>query len=317
MSHCCVIGGTGFIGSHLVEQLVSQARQVTVIGRSKIPIRDLPREVRYLAGNYGDERLLLEALRDVDEVIHLAHSTVPKTSFENPIQDILANLPASVTLFDAATRFSIRKLVFVSSGGTVYGKARSLPITEDHPKNPISPYGITKLTIENYAMMFQKLKGLPVVCVRPSNAYGERQRPFVDQGFVATAIASILSRKEITVFGDPGTMRDYVHVTDVAKGILASLELGQIGSSYNLGTGIGKNNMEVLDAIRPYAESAGYEIRVKIVPGRAFDVPANLLDYSKLREQTRWEPTVTFEEGIRRTWNWFSRNSQERRGLSD
>ena len=311
ISHCCVIGGTGFIGSHLVELLVSQSRQVTVIGRSKVPTRSLPNEVRYLAGNYGDEKLLREVLRDVDEVIHLAYSTVPKTSFENPIQDILTNLPASVTLFDAASRFSIRKLVFVSSGGTVYGKASSLPITENHPKNPISPYGITKLTIENYATMFHKLKGLPFVCVRPANAYGERQRPFIDQGFVATAIASILNGKQVVVFGDRGTTRDYVHVTDIASGILAALDLGQTSAFYNLGTGIGKNNMEVLDAIRPYAESEGYEVRVTKESGRVFDVPVNVLDSSKLRTESQWEPIVTFEDGIRRTWNWFSHNSLE------
>jgi UDP-glucose 4-epimerase len=267
--------------------------------------------VRYLAGNYGDEKLLREVLRDVDEVIHLAYSTVPKTSFENPIQDILTNLPASVTLFDAASRFSIRKLVFVSSGGTVYGKASSLPITENHPKNPISPYGITKLTIENYATMFHKLKGLPFVCVRPANAYGERQRPFIDQGFVATAIASILNGKQVVVFGDRGTTRDYVHVTDIASGILAALDLGQTSAFYNLGTGIGKNNMEVLDAIRPYAESEGYEVRVTKESGRVFDVPVNVLDSSKLRTESQWEPIVTFEDGIRRTWNWFSHNSLE------
>jgi UDP-glucose 4-epimerase len=201
LSHCCIIGGTGFIGSRVVELLVSEGRQVTVIGRSKVPTNRVPTGVRYVAADYGDEKVLLKILRDVDEVIHLAHSTVPKTSFENPVQDILANLPASMKLFDAACRFSIQKLIFVSSGGTIYGKTGTHPISEDHPKQPISPYGITKLTIENYAMMFWELKRLPVICVRPGNAYGENQRPFVDQGFVATAIASILMGREITVFG--------------------------------------------------------------------------------------------------------------------
>lgn len=306
MSHCCVIGGTGFIGSYVVELLVSQGRQVTVIGRSKVPTRPVPQGARYVAADYGDERVLLKVLRDVDEVIHLAHSSVPKTSFENPVQDVLTNLPASMKLFDAACRFSIQKLVFVSSGGTIYGNAGTRPINEDHPKKPISPYGVTKLAIENYAMMFWELKGLPVICVRPGNAYGEKQRPFVDQGFVATAIASILMGKEIVVFGENGTIRDYVHVTDVARGILSSLDRGKTGTCYNIGTGIGRSNMDVLESIRPYATSANLEIRLAVHSSRPFDVPANILDSKRLRDDTGWSTKITFEEGIRRTWSWFS-----------
>ena len=244
-------------------------------------------------------------LKDMDEVIDLAYSTVPKTSFQDPVRDILSHLPAAVTLFEVASELVIEKLVFVSSGGTVYGKARTLPISEDHPTNPISPYGITKLAIEKYAMMFNDLKKLPVVCVRPGNAFGERQKPFIEQGFVSTSIGSILQGRTIFMFGENGTIRDYVYVTDVAKGIVTALEHGMAGSTYNIGSGVGRSNREVLEIVAFLARSAGYEPLLEVCPARPFDVPANVLDSTKLKSETGWQVTVPFEEGIRRTWGWF------------
>ena len=303
MRSCCIIGGTGFIGSHVVRRLVSK-REIIVIGKERIPSRPLPEGVLYCPGNYGNRKFLTGILKDVDDIISLAYSTVPKTSFEDPIRDILENLPASVALFEVASQLAIKKLVLVSSGGTVYGKTQDVPISETHPTNPISPYGITKLAIEKYAMMFNALKALPVVCVRPANAYGEGQKPFVGQGFIATAMASILRDKEISIFGESGTVRDYIYVTDVASGIVAALEHGQPGMYYNIGSGIGRSNREVLDAITPFARDAGFEVRLKILRARDFDVPVNVLDCTKLRDETGWELKVTFEEGIKRAWEW-------------
>ncbi len=305
MRHCRVIGGTGFIGTHLVKVLVSRKRKVTVIGRKPAPSTKLADGIRYIAGDYGDRNILERALKDVEEVILLAYCTVPKTSYDDPVKDILYNLPPTVTLLETAYSKDIEKMVIVSSGGTVYGKAHKMPIPEDHPTNPISPYGITKLAVEKYAMMFNVLKGLPVVCVRPSNAYGEGQVPFTGQGFIATAIKSILNRQEIILFGETGSVRDYIHVTDVVKGIVAALESSTSSSCYNIGSGVGKTNKEVLDTIYPFAKSAGYELRLKTMPFRQFDVPINILDKSKLTKETGWIDTVPFEIGIERTWNWF------------
>ena len=302
MQQCCVIGGTGFIGHSVVNRLLKGERKITVIGRNPLPPRCLPEGVRYVAGDYGDGDFMTEVLQGVDEVINLAYSTIPKTSFDDPVQDILSNLPASVRLFEVASRLAVKKLVLVSSGGTVYGKAQTVPLSEEHPTNPISPYGITKLAIEKYAMMFKELKSLPVVIVRPANAYGEGQRPFVGQGFIATAIASILKGQEVVLFGETGTIRDYIYVSDVADGIIAVLEKGTPGCCYNIGTGIGRSNKDILDALYSYAESAGIEPRVKILPPRQFDVPANILECQKLYRETSWEPKVPFEEGIKKTW---------------
>ncbi len=305
MKNCCVIGGTGFIGSHVIRVLLERKRKITVIDRNPVPPKNFPEEVHYLAGDYSDYNFLMKTLQGADEIINLAYSTVPKTSFEDPIQDIISNLPATVRLFQAASILAVKKVILVSSGGTVYGKALKLPITEDHPTNPISPYGITKLAIEKYAMMFKELNALPLVCVRPANAYGEGQKPFTGQGFIATAIAAIIKRQDISLYGETGTVRDYVYVTDIAKGIAAALEHGTPGSYYNIGSGIGRSNKDVLAAIFPLAQSSGFRPQVKILPPREFDVPVNILDSKKLAAETGWKAAVSFEEGIERTWNWF------------
>jgi UDP-glucose 4-epimerase len=311
MKQCCVIGGTGFIGSHLVQLLHRHNRHLTVLGRNPHPSRDLPEGIRYMAGNYGDRNFMTAVLEGMDEVISLAYATVPKTSFDNPVHDILENLPAAVNLFQIASSLGIEKLVLVSSGGTVYGRAQKLPIAETHSTHPISPYGITKLAIEKYAMMFYELQRLPVICIRPSNAYGNGQRPFIGLGFVATAIASMLKGRELILFGEPGTIRDYIHVKDVACAISMALERGEPGSCYNVGSGIGKSNRDVLDAIYPYAHSVGIEPRIHVEPLRAFDVPVNVLDCAKIRNGIGWEPAVTFEEGIQETWEWFLKSTRE------
>jgi UDP-glucose 4-epimerase len=305
MKRCCVIGGTGFIGFHVVNALLNQGRMVRVVGRNESPARQLPSSVEYFPGDFGDTRFLEHVLEGVDEIIDLAYATVPKTSFENPVQDILLNLPPYVNLLELASRRGIQKIVVVSSGGVIYGHADYIPIDEKHALNPISPYGITKLAIEKYAFMFQVTHGLPVVCVRPGNAYGELQLPFAGQGFIATAIASILSGRELVLYGQSGTIRDYIHVEDVASGIVAALLHGKSGDVYNVGSGVGRSNRDVLDALLPYAQAENLTINISSQPLRTFDVPVNVLNSLKLQSDTNWLATIPFEEGIKRVWNWF------------
>lgn len=304
LGRSCVIGGAGFIGKYVVEILLSRKRDVTVVDRMD-PQLAFPGRIRYLCGDYSDDGFLAKALEGSDEIIDLAYTTVPKTSYDDPVHDISSSLPPAVKLFSTASGLPIKKLVVVSSGGTVYGQANTLPIREDHPTNPISPYGITKLAIEKYALMYHHLNRLPVVCVRPSNAYGEGQKAFTGQGFVATAIANILKEQDVVIYGESGTIRDYIYVRDVAKGIVAALERGVPGSCYNVGTGVGKSNRDVLDAISSHAASLGFRARLHVLPSRHFDVSANVLDSSKLSEETGWKPLTSFDDGIRRTWDWY------------
>lgn len=303
---CCVIGGAGFIGSHLLPLLAAGGRVLTVVGRSAAPVRKLPPGTKYVSGDYGDPLLLQQLMSQTDEVIDLAYATVPQTSYADPIFDIQANLPPSATLLRSAAEAGLRRVVLVSSGGTVYGAARTLPMDEDHPTHPISPYGITKLTIEKYGLMYHRLAGLPVIIVRPGNAYGPGQVPGTGQGFVATAIAHILNHREVTIFGKEGTVRDYIHVTDVASGIASALERGEPGHCYNIGTGIGKTNLEVLKAIEPLASGKGCRVALHVSEARGFDVPSNILDSARLRKAAGWIPLVSFARGIEETWNYFA-----------
>lgn len=300
-----VIGGSGLIGAQLVPLLLGSGRYVTVLGRSPAPRHALPEGAVYIAGDFAKTPLIRSLLAAHQEVVHLAYATVPNTSYDNPLGDLLENLPPTVQLFSLAAELGLR-LVHVSSGGTVYGEAAVLPITEDHPAHPISPYGVTKLTLEKYAHLYAITRGLDVVCLRPSNAYGEGQRPFTGQGFIATAMASALRNEPVRIFGERGAVRDYIHVLDIASGILAALEHGVGGRVYNLGSGIGRSNLDVLEAMAPLLQEMGCVVRMVHEPERPFDVRANVLDSSRLAVDTGWRPAVDFGAGMCGVRDWLS-----------
>lgn len=303
MSRICVLGGAGFIGRHVVRNLLARGRQVVVVGRRAVS--PFEKDVEYHALVRDTPSSLQNVLQSVTEVIDLSYSTWPQTSFQDPVKDILDNLAASVRVFEHLIQTNVERVVYVSSGGTVYGHAVETPVREAHPTNPVSPYGITKLAIEKYGLMFHATNGLPIIIVRPSNAYGEGQSAFRGQGFVSTAIASCLRGEGVPVFGEEGTVRDYVHADDVATGIVAALEHGKIGEIYNLGTGIGTSNLGILEGLRPMLSAAGVDVRVERLPARAFDVKANVLSAAKLRDASGWQPRIDLRTGLARTLEWL------------
>jgi UDP-glucose 4-epimerase len=297
----CLIGGAGLLGSHLAAVLLASGRTVVVLDPR--PPRVRQPGVEYVVGHYEDSESFARTLATCDEWLDLAYATQPKTSFEDPLHDLLGNVPAAVALFRRALKSDhLHRILFVSSGGTVYGPVRHWPIPESADTNPISPYGITKLTIEKYAFMYHRTHGLPALVVRPSNAYGPGQLPFTGQGFIATAIGSAIRGQGVPVFGGGQTVRDYIYVEDLARGILAALDHGAPGEAYNLGTGNGLSNMAVLQALAPIARRHGRELVIDHQPARGFDVPVNVLDISKIAHATGWRPVVAFDAGLARTW---------------
>lgn len=302
-----VIGGAGYIGASLVPMLTASGRRVTVLGRKPAPTHKPPEGVAYIQGDFGQSELIRKLLDLHREVIHLAYATVPNTSFSNPLADLLQNLPPAVQLFEEIAARKCR-LVLVSSGGTVYGEAVALPIKEDHPARPISPYGVTKLTLENYAHLYAATHGLEYVCVRPSNAYGAGQRPFSGQGFVATAMAAAMRGQPVQIFGQNGTVRDYLYISDLASGIAGALLHGKPSETYNLGSGIGLSNRDIIEAMTPLLQEIGCAINIECLPERAFDVKANVLDAGKLQLHTGWMPRIGLDEGLRLTREWLRNN---------
>jgi UDP-glucose 4-epimerase len=301
----CVIGGGGFIGRYLCEELALSGRQVVTIGRKSIsPFNNKNIEYHSLDVSHIDS--LHGILSTCGEVIDLAYSTVPKTSFSDPIFDLQSNLPRVVALMEELKKHpQLHRFIVVSSGGTVYGHANRLPISEYAETEPVSPYGITKLTIERYALMYHRLHGLPAVIVRPGNAYGKGQQPFLGQGFIATAMGNILQEKPVTVFGEHGTIRDYVHVKDVATGILAALQYGENGGVYNIGSGVGRSNKDIIDLIRPLAKLANKNVFVNKETERKFDVAANVLNFGRLLSCSGWLPKVSIDDGMLEMWQDF------------
>lgn len=300
-----VVGGGGFIGSHFVWMLRTRGdRDVVVAGRGSKPRFPLPNDVRYVQGDAADPSFIGGLLEHCDEVVDLAYATVPKTSFDDPVNDVLVNLPATVSLLRQASQYRLRRVLLVSSGGTVYGNAAYLPIDEMHPTNPVSPYGITKLAAEKYALLFHRLEGLPVVIARPGNPYGPNQLGNLGQGFIGAAMFATLKRQPVSMFGERGTIRDYVYIEDLVEGLLAALNHGHDGEVYNIGTGIGLDNRAVIEELDLVARPSGFSVDVEIRPSRSFDVEANVLSSARLTYVTGWRPKTDFKAGLEKTWTW-------------
>jgi UDP-glucose 4-epimerase len=303
MSKTLVIGGNGFIGQHLLKELTDANHEIISLGRNK---HDISGVTSIAVSSLFDSKLKWIMQDGVEEIFYLAYATTPKTSFDDPVRDIEENLSQAVHLFELASKLpALRKLVYVSSGGTVYGNTEELLIKESHVNRPISPYGITKLTIEHFAYLFYNIYNLPVVIVRPANAYGIGQVAKAGQGFIAYAMQSIMQQKPITIYGESGTIRDYIYVSDVAKALTAVLAKGSSGAIYNIGSGRGTSNMELVTILKNMVASQGYTAQVNIRESRPFDVNRNVLDCGALRSDCGWQPFISLEEGLSIMWEWF------------
>ena len=202
-------------------------------------------------------------------------------------------------VFEESLKKGVKKIVIVSSGGTVYGNHGYVSIKEFFQQKPISPYGIIKSTIEQFAFMYYNVYKLPINIVRPSNAYGHDQKTTTGQGFIAAVKKSLKENKNIQVFGEAGNIRDYIHVKDIASGIVSVLKEGILGESYNISTGTGTSNIEVINYFKQYVD---FKDNITFLPKRLFDVDVNILNNTKLKSLDNWKPSITLEQGIENIW---------------
>lgn len=298
-----IFGGTGFIGHTLALAMSERCdRNIICIGRNRLINKIDARNVSYIFNDINNTNFLEEILSGADEVVDLVYSTNPKTSFDDPVADIVKNLPANVNLLTAVSKYSKAKILIVSSGGTVYGNVKSCPIDEGHATNPISPYGITKLAIEKYALMYMHLSNLKPIIVRPGNPFGPRQSADKSQGFIAAAMKAIFYNTPIKIYGEIGTVRDYIYIDDLVSGIIASLDYGKPGEIYNIGTCVGSSNLDIVNLIIKISQRYNYNA-IKTEGKRLFDVESNILSFDKLHSASAWKPTTTLEDGLKIMWN--------------
>jgi UDP-glucose 4-epimerase len=301
MKTVLVIGGCGFIGTHIVDELQRQGLAVRVLSRRPEALREPITSVDYVLGSMADDGLLDVALDRVDAVIHAASSMVPQTSNLNPVADINENLISSVRLLEKMQAAEVNKLVFLSSGGTVYGIPRQSPLAEDHPLKPISSYGIVKIAIENYIQMFSALHGMEACILRPSNPYGPRQGRTGLQGVIGVYLSKIARNEPLEIWGDGSVIRDFIYVEDLAELCVHAIRSPSNGV-FNAGSGLGVSISEIVELI---ARILGRDLDLIHKQARNFDVPANVLDISKVLGALSWSPKTSLEEGIQATWQWI------------
>jgi UDP-glucose 4-epimerase len=304
---CLVLGGRGFIGSHLVEALLDQGYIVRCFDRPHVaPLGNAHLNNPHFElceGDLASEADVADALIGCDICYHLVSTTLPKSSNADPVFDVESNLLGTVRLLTHAVKSGVRKIVFVSSGGTVYGVPTAVPIPETHPTDPVCSYGITKLAIEKYLGLFQQLHGLEYTVLRLANPYGERQRTHASQGAIAVFLGKVLRGETIEIWGDGSVIRDYIHIADVVDALILAIGKTSGERVLNIGAGRGYSLNEVLDAIE---KATGLPSQRKYLPGRPFDVPVSVLCIEQAKRVLGWAPKVDFDQGLQRFAAWLA-----------
>lgn len=299
--NCLVLGGAGFIGSHIVDALVAAGHDVRVFDLPNVGLGNIAAHVgrvEVVSGDFCNASDISRALSDMDVVFHLISTTLPDPSNENPAYDVESNLVSSLNLLRTAVEKRVKKIIFASSGGTVYGHPRMLPIPETHPTHPICSYGICKLAVEKYLALYHHLHGLDYAVLRMGNPYGPRQRIDAVQGALAVFLGNVLRGRSITIWGDGSVARDYFFVKDLSDAYLRAMDAGGEHRVFNIGGGRSYTLSELVEAV---GRATGCDPRVVYTPGRKMDVPINRLDISRAGKYLGWRPKTSLEEGLSAT----------------
>jgi UDP-glucose 4-epimerase len=301
ISSCIVLGGGGFLGTNLCRRLAGKGVHVRAFGRRCLFPHALDR-VDWHAGDFSDSAALARAIEGHDIVFHLIHSKPANSTGLDLQEDLAQNVGSSLALLEICRKLGVKKIVFVSSGGTVYGAARQLPIPEDAPTNPIMGYGVSKLAIEKYLAVYEHLHGLCYRVLRLANPFGPFQLAVKGQGFIAHLISKALEDKPIEIWGDGSVIRDYIYVEDVIDSIEAAAADESDARIFNIGSGVGQSLNEVIAATERVLAK---EIKREAQPHRAADVPASVLSINRAQEVLGWSPRTCFEDGLRLSVAWW------------
>lgn len=293
-----ITGIAGFIGSHVADAYLAAGHEVVGVDNLATGRMD---NVNPRARFYEADVCDLQAMErifsaEAPEVVnHHAAQVNIRLSVANPIYDTRVNVLGTVSVLEAAARCGVRKVIFISSGGAIYGEAKRIPTPEDEPARPISHYGAAKLAGEHYCSVYYATRGLVFTILRYANVYGPRQNPEGEAGVTAVFARKMLLGERPTIFGDGSKTRDYVHVSDVAAANVLALDSGDL-SVFNIGTGRQVTDQQVFEAV---ARAAGYDGRPEYTDFRPGEAMHSALDCAKAARELGWKASVDFEEGVR------------------
>lgn len=300
-----IFGGGGFIGSAIIDRLLLDGHYLRIFERPRVePYRKFSEteQVEWTTGDILSMHDISIALDSMELIIHLVSTTLPKGSNDDPIYDIQSNLVGTLQILNTMVAMNVRKIIFISSGGTVYGTPQYLPIDEEHPCEPQVSYGITKLAIEKYLKLYEKIHGIKTITLRVANPFGKRQRIETAQGAVGVFLYRALNGLPIEIWGDGSVIRDYIYMDDVAEIFARAVTYNGSKSIFNVSRGVGTSLNELVGIIE---EILGHTIEKRYLPARNCDVPISILCNKLAQQEMGWAPTVTLLEGINLTSEWM------------
>lgn len=304
-----IFGGTGFLGKNLTEYLLGKHYNIGLYVRPSALRQEFVYEKKNLldlkVGEFQKETDFESLVRGYDAVYHLISSTIPGVI--NPLQDIESTIKPSLRLLEACIKEKVKRVVFFSSGGTVYGIPKHLPIQEDDVGQPISAYGIQKQALERYCQFYQYCYGLPITVLRIANPYGRYQRPFSKQGLIANILGRYMTHTPVEIWGDGEVVRDYIYVDDVIDAAERVLHYHGSYNVFNIGSGHGESINDIVNLIDRLTDS---ELSINRYPGRKVDVPSNILDITRACHELGWHPTVSLEDGIERMLSYWNEGNK-------
>jgi UDP-glucose 4-epimerase len=303
---CIVLGGGGFLGLNLCRRLFAAGHRVRAFGRRCL-FPEALNGIEWYQGDFCDPTALAAAVETYEIIFHLVHTTTPYSANLDMAMDLQQNVAASLALFDVIRVLEARRIVFISTGGTVYGSPEQIPTPETAPTDPITAYGISKLAIEKYLALYERLYGLQYRILRVANPFGPFQVPIKNQGIIAMLISRALNDEIIDIWGDGSAARDYIFVDDVMDALEAAMLDQSDARIFNIGSGQGRSLLEIIDAVE---RLMSIKLKIAWKPGRSVDVPKSILAIDRARDILKWAPRTPFDEGLEKTLNWW--NSRQR-----
>lgn len=298
-----MLGAAGFIGRALAERLISKFEQIVLYGRNASTLAEQGK-YEIFDDDFSDLARLKSALEGVDVVFHLISSTSPASSENDREFDVSSNLIGTLSLLKLCVESQVKRVVFASSGGTIYGENFKSNLSEKVLPAPICSYGISKLSIEHYLELFNMKYGMKNISLRISNPYGPGQTGKNGQGVIGLFMRAAKDRKPINIWARD-SVRDYIYIDDLVSSFIAADEYDGSEFCFNIGSGIGRRLEDVINSIEAVT---GMTLDKTFLPARPFDVHSNVLDVRKAQTELKWQASADWQESLYETWKWVSHN---------